>query len=95
MSNSTEAAQPLSIYITPTVHLNGTGRAMLVDGYTKAWYATDEAVKALATVEFHARDYYVQSPGAYRVAVEQRQQKLLELEGVKRYIETILQSLQS
>ena len=94
MSNTSVAAKPLTLYRTPTVHLNGTGRDTLVDGYTEAWRAAAVAIEALERVEFHSRDYHVQGPGAYSVAAEQRQQKLIELNGVKHYIETILEALQ-
>ncbi len=46
--------------IFPTLHLNGTGPDMLIDGYSEAMTKVREAQKAIGNIEFHARDYYVQ-----------------------------------
>jgi hypothetical protein len=94
MNNSSAAAQPLTTYVTPTVHLNGTSRAMLLEGYTKAYEAVRGAAEALASVEFNARDYYVQPTGAWTTACAQREQQFVDLRSVQVYLETILESLQ-
>jgi hypothetical protein len=96
MSNPTSgrATTPSNTYVTPTVHLNGTSRAMLNEGYTKAYEAVRGAVEALASVEFNARDYYVQPTGAWTTARAQREKQFVDLRSVQTYLETILESLQ-
>ena len=45
----------------PTVHLNGTSRDGLLEGYIAAMDAIRLAMKALQSAAPHPRDYYVQS----------------------------------
>lgn len=52
----------------PTVHLNGTSRDELVSLRLDVVDAIRVAVVALRKAAPHARDYYVQSPEAYRMA---------------------------
>lgn len=49
----------------PAVHLNGTGRDVLLHQYIEAHRALTKFCTALASVECHARDYYPISPSAY------------------------------
>jgi hypothetical protein len=49
----------------PTLHLNGTGKNDLRDGYANAYDAIDKAIEALANAELNGRDFYPQGPGAY------------------------------
>ena len=44
----------------PTIHLNGTGRDRLLADYHTAHKLLNAAADAFASVEFNARDYYVQ-----------------------------------
>lgn len=46
-----------SEYITPKLHLGGTPRKMLEDGYHKAYAANLAAQRAMAAIEFNQRDY--------------------------------------
>lgn len=48
----------------PTVHLNGTGHAQLMEAVLDARAAVHEAVKKLSAVMPNGRDYYVQGDGA-------------------------------
>lgn len=50
--------------IFPTIHLNGTSREMLSEGYFKAWRELNNAIAAFNAIEFNCRDYYVQPAGA-------------------------------
>ncbi len=77
----------------PTIHLNGTGKEMLVRGYEEAHRAIREAQKALSNVEFNPRDYYVQGPGAWTEAVMEMDARLIALGKVEKEIEDILIAL--
>jgi hypothetical protein len=39
----------------PTLHLNGTGKITLRDGYANAYDAIDKAIEALANAELNGR----------------------------------------
>ena len=58
--------------ILPTIHLNGSSAKSLTDDYSRARRAVQEASIALMSVDFNARDYYVQGPSAWTEAVKQR-----------------------
>lgn len=80
--------------ILPTVHLNGTGRKMLMDGYLAAHDAVQNAIEKLAKVEFHARDYYVHpDPEAYNKARAQRDAQFAKLEAVRAELQAVLEHL--
>ena len=78
-------------YPLPTVHLNGTGKKMLLEGNTRFLGAINEVKEAIQACEFHSRDYYVQDiddtviGGAYGLAVEERQKHLQALADMERY----------
>jgi len=42
----------------PFVHINGTSKASLLEGYTKAYESLLDAEKALCAMAPHMRDYY-------------------------------------
>jgi hypothetical protein len=69
--------------IFPTVHLNGTGRDTLSDGYSEAGVAVERAIKALAAVEFNSRDYYVQPAGAWEQARAEMEARFTALRQVR------------
>ena len=77
----------------PMVHLNGTGREMLVNGYEKAYDAIREAQKALRKIEFNARDYYVQGADAWPEAVKEMDERFLALGRIESELEEILIAL--
>jgi hypothetical protein len=54
----------------PTVHLNGTSKAMLLDAAKDALTAVREARDRLQPVYPNGRDYYPQGPTAHRIAVD-------------------------
>jgi hypothetical protein len=88
MATQTEASFPL-----PRLHLNGTGQAMLIDGYAKAHKAVEAASDALAGIEFNARDYYVISNTAYSEARAKRTEMFAKLEEVRAYLHAHLEEL--
>jgi hypothetical protein len=77
----------------PSIHLNGTGRRMLTEDYTTAYYALQTAIRAFQSIEFNARDYYPQGADAFYQARSQRDIQLQHLSGVQHYLETHLMHL--
>ena len=53
---------------TPVVNLNGTDAEVLIEGRMDAVAAIEKAIKALAEVAPHGRDYQTALPGSYAVA---------------------------
>ncbi len=70
----------------PTVHLNGTGYKDLWNGYEAAYEAVRAAQEAIGNIEFNARDYYVQSPGAWEKAQDHRIEQRQALAQVEEYL---------
>jgi Asp-tRNA(Asn)/Glu-tRNA(Gln) amidotransferase A subunit family amidase len=68
--------------IHPTVHMNGTSRASLLEGYITAIQAVEAAIDAVQKTNPNGRDYYVQEAGAFAQAQDQHQKRLLALNGV-------------
>ena len=69
----------------PTIHLNGTSKTDLRDGYLAAHEAIGKAVQALANAELNGRDYYPQGPDAYRQARCERDEALKQLRQARTY----------
>lgn len=74
----------------PTVHLNGTGRTTLTDGYFAAWNRLNEAIAAFNAIEFNARDYYVAGPDAWPKARTERDCAAAHLHQAHAYLEAHL-----
>ena len=70
----------------PTIHLNGTSRETLAEGYDAAEDALYDLIQAFGRIEFNARDYYVQGPTAWTAAVEARQEINRKIRDIKEYI---------
>ena len=73
-------------YPLPTVHLNGTGKKMLLEGNTRILGAINDLKEAIQSCEFHPRDYYVQGDEAFSLALEERQKHLQALADFEAYI---------
>jgi hypothetical protein len=74
----------------PTIHLNGTSRATLSEGYGAAYRALQQAIRAFNAIEFNCRDYYVQPAGAWTAAVTERDAAASHLRSVQQYLEAHL-----
>ena len=82
-------------YPLPTVHLNGTGKKMLLEGNTRILGAINDLKEAINDCEFHGRDYYVQDANpamdafnddnAFSRAYNERQKHLKALADMERY----------
>ena len=68
-----------------TLHLNGTGKNDLRDGYDDAYDAIDKAIEALAAATLNGRDYYPQAEGAYYQASRERDAALDQLRQAHQY----------
>lgn len=74
----------------PTIHTNGTGKDMLFGDYTKAWDAINAAIDAIRAIEFNARDYYPQGPGAWEAACKEHYARIDKLTTARDQIGEIL-----
>lgn len=76
--------------IHPTVHLNGTSRSELMEGYANAAVAVQDAI---AMVGAHAhpngRDYYPQGPSAIATAMDEHASRIARLKAVHDELETL------
>ena len=72
--------------IKPTIHLNGSSRENLLEGYQRAVDALDEAASALRATAPNGRDYYVQDGNfegqALGLATTEHRSRLERLESV-------------
>jgi hypothetical protein len=74
-------------YPLPRVHLNGTGRKMLMEGYSKAQDTLNAAITDMAHIEFNARDYYIlDEDNAYHKARTKRDEMFAKLREVEEYL---------
>ena len=71
----------------PTVHMNGTGHTTLTDDYENADNALRSFTKAFESIEFNARDYYVQGPESYQKARDERTAINLKIREIKDYLQ--------
>lgn len=63
----------------PTIHLNGTSRESLAEGYVLAMSAVADAMRAVLATAPNGRDYYVQPEGALALAQEQHRARMERL----------------
>jgi len=77
----------------PTVHLNGTGKDRLIEGYLNAHTSLRDAQKALEEIEFNPRDYYVQGPEAWEEAKREMNIRFEIIAKVQNEIDQILEAI--
>lgn len=77
----------------PTIHLNGTSREALLEGYCEAVHALHEAGRKLAAAAPNGRDYYPQAAGAINVAMDQHEARMTKLREIITELETIAEAL--
>jgi hypothetical protein len=57
--------------IAPIVHMNGSGKAQLIDQYMKVYHQLNKALDDAAKATPHPRDYYVSDkPAQWNAAHE-------------------------
>ena len=67
----------------PTIHINGTSRDSLLEGYGDAYHAMHQAREAVQNTAPNARDYYVNpDPSAYTAATAEHYARLKVINGV-------------
>lgn len=71
----------------PTVHLNGTSRQTLINDYNAAYRKLIEFRDAFRSIEFNARDYYVQSNTAFAGARQERDVMEHKIAALMQYLE--------
>lgn len=71
----------------PTIHLNGTSREMLLEGYDAAYRKLLKFRHAFREIEFNARDYYVGEPDAWNNACKEREKMLNNIHQLVDYLE--------
>ncbi len=67
----------------PTIHLNGTSKNDLAQGYCLANEAVRSAMNKLAESAPNARDYYPQGPGAWEKARDEHDARMEALRKVR------------
>ena len=78
----------------PTLHMNGTSGADLLDQNTNAWEAVRAAIDALYAAAPNARDYYVKGPEAFSSAQRDHQTRLSTLTGVRDQLAALVEGIQ-
>ena len=66
----------------PTIHLNGTSRERLIEQYTAAADAINDAYHALMAAAPNGRDYYPQGPQAMEAATREHIDRLSRLDAI-------------
>jgi translation elongation factor EF-Tu-like GTPase len=70
--------------------MNGTGREMLTEDYTTAYHKLIEFRDSFRSIEFNARDYYVQSSSAFSAARTERDIMEHKIGSLMQYLEAHL-----
>lgn len=76
--------------VFPSIHLNGTGRKTLSEGYGNAYRKLIEFREAFANIEHNGRDYYPQGSDAYSRSRKERDAQLDHIAQLMRYLEAHL-----
>jgi hypothetical protein len=77
---------------TPTIHLNGTRKTELGDGYEAAYNALQLAYDAIKQTSPNGRDYYTQDPSAWGKADRQHFERLKRVHDVMKEFEALLEA---
>lgn len=79
--------------IIPVVHLNGTSKESLLNGYLEVHRALISSLDKLSDAAPNGRDYYLSGTGAFEKAREQHDNRVKKLVLVKDEIEYIINSI--
>lgn len=77
----------------PTVHLNGTSQAGLLQQLMDAVSALRAAREAMQKAGPNGRDYYVQGDSSLRTAIQQHTDRLFKIDEVIADYETIMEGI--
>ena len=75
--------------MVPTIHLNGTSRESLLEGYEKAHRAVRAALKEVAEIGPNGRDFYPQGPDALSKASDEHRARMNALSNILRDLEAL------
>ena len=79
--------------IIPIIHLNGTSKESLLDGYVEVYKALKFSVDKLYDAAPNGRDYYIYGEGAFEKARKQHEDRVNKLKLVMNEIEYIINSI--
>lgn len=71
----------------PTIHLNGTSRERLLDGFMEASQAIEAAYQAIKQTAPNGRDYYPQGARAMEAAEAEHYSRLSRLDAIKKELD--------
>lgn len=75
-------SQNLNELILPCIHLNGSSKDSLVDGYCTTIVSINRAIELLIDCSPNARDYYPLGDDAFKKATEQHKARIQKLRDV-------------
>lgn len=78
----------------PAIHINGTSKKELLDGYKEAYRAIREAIEKLRLTAPHGRDYYVQEGNSIKEAIADHVSRIGRLVSVQEELEFIASEIQ-
>lgn len=79
--------------MVPTVHLNGTMGAELLDNVSEICGALREALEAMRAGWPNGRDYYPQGPEAFKKACSEWDARLVLVEGVRKEFQELAEKI--
>ena len=77
----------------PTIHLNGTSKETLIEGYSNIIENLDKLSDSISSCEFHSRDYYVHDVDAFSNALRERNKHINNISEFAQYIEKHIQDI--
>lgn len=77
----------------PTIHDNGTSKQQLQAEYENASGALEEAYQVLKRTAPNLRNYYIQDPTFFAMALLEHMQRLQRLDSIKEEIDAITTAL--
>ncbi len=79
----------------PTIHLNGTSRANLLEQQLDAAHALRAALEKLSEACPNGRDYYPQGPEAMSAAVREHESRMERVRSVLREVSDLADAIDS
>lgn len=73
----------------PTIHLNGTSRERLSEGFCEASQAVDLAYQTVRQIGPNGRDFYPQGPEALAAAELEHMSRLRRLDEIKKELDDL------
>ena len=77
--------------IFPTLHLNGTSKGDLLEGWLKISHALNDAITALCQEGPNGRDYYLAGPMGLHTAQREHEARIAKVKEVKAEVDQIVE----